>query len=365
MQTEDEAASAAGDVPEPPAPQGARTTEADAGDAGGGAAGEAMHANPLVQDFLLDPTSWPIWAAVALMRSVMEQAPSIERLFYRSKPTLGFSGSEIQDVGIAEGAIHLVLSAPGLAAPGSALPLPDVARIVADTYRPDGGAIAYWLDGMVDRLMQVVEAAEARTNAAFALATGADLQVVDSVLKLAGMSAPLRAKPGGVLQDSFSEEGEPVPGLARMFAGQATAAGLQSLVSGFTDLPAAVEEFIGVDMPVINPLRVGAVLGGQAVGRECTVGAAGVNVILDGTEDPDAVEWVRDPARGLSLANLCEAYVGARVPRVFLFVELAPQFIPQAELGGDTAFGRAPLLGSADEAMRVPIEPVTDGNWPF
>ena len=369
----------AGDgVPEPVAPEPvAPETPADAADPAGPtdsagaeedipaapaeaapAGGEERLAHPLVQQFLQDPTGWSIWTAVAILRWTMSDAPSLSRLVYRSRPSLSFSGSEIHDVGVTEEGFDLVLAAPGLAAPGSALPLPDIARVVADWHRDGGGGLAYWLDGLVDRLMQAVEHAESRTNAAFALATGGDLRVVDSVMRLAGLSAPLRAEPGGVLRDSLGDPGgTPVPALAKMFTGFATAAGLEALAEAFTELPVTVEEFISAPMAVAEPARLGERLGRLAIGRDSDVDTAGVNLVLDGADAPDAIEWARDPERARSLAALCKAYVGGPVPHISLYVDVAPEHIPGAALDGDTAFGRAPLLGHAEDTTRVPIEP--------
>lgn len=366
------------DAPGEPDPEGGASAAAVEGAAVEGAAveGAAVEgaaedhtppamSHPLVREFLTGASDWPIWSAVALLRWMMARMPSSPRLVYRSRPSLGFSGSEIHDVGVADDALHLVLSAPGLAAPGSALPLSDIARIVADAERPGGGALAYWLDGLVDRLMQAVEAAEARTNASFALATGRDLQVVDSVLNLAGLSAPLLAEPGGVLRDALGGGGGlPVPGLGRLFAGAASAAGLESLVSAFTGLDVEVEEFVPVPLQVAEPLSVGGVLGGLAIGREGEAAAAGVNVVLDGADSPEAIEWARDPERSRSLAYLCESYVGGPTPTVFLYVDAAPEYVPRAALRGRTALGRAPVLGRAAGPMRIPIEGGADGDLP-
>lgn len=319
-------------------------------------AGASQHA--LVQDFLTSPTQWSMWPAVALLRWMMANAGSVKRLVYRSRPSLSFSGSEICDVGIGDDRIDLVLSAPGLAAPGSALPLPDIARIVADTHRPDGGALAYWLDGLVDRLMQAVEESESRTSSAFALAMGAELHDVDSVLKIAGSSAPLRARPGGMLTGSDADgESTPVPGLARLFVGPATAVGLESLVGGFTELPAEVEEFVPVSLPVVAPVSIGGTLGGRAIGKEGSIAGGAVQLVLDGTSTPASVHWAQDPVRSRSLAALCEAYVGGPVPEVRLFVDVAGETTPGASLDGNSAFGRAPVLGRQEGRIRLPIDP--------
>ncbi|MXY52867.1 MAG: type VI secretion system baseplate subunit TssG [Gammaproteobacteria bacterium] len=315
---------------------------------------DAMPDHSLTRDFLLDPSGWPIWPAVAMLRRIMRRTPSANRLVYRSKPSLSFSTTEVVDVGVDDDSFSLVLASPGLAAPGSALPLSDVARIVNDMDRPGGGAISYWMDGLVDRLMQAVEVAESRTNAAFALATGGRLEVLDNVLEIAGHSAPLRTGADGVLREQ-SSAGAPVPGLARMFIGEATAAGLQSLVAGYTELDVVVEEFVPVDMSVARPQRIGAAMDRSPIGREGEV-AAGVNVILDGTAAAEAAQWVREPDRAAALSLLCASYVGAAAPRIFLFVDLAPEHIPPAALDGGTAFGRAALLGSADDVVRVPLE---------
>lgn len=339
----------AGSPDEDAAATGAGAEAADAGDESAVAA-----AHPLVQEFLRDPSGWGIWTAVAMLRWMMRSTPSARRLVYRSRPSLNFSASEILDVGVGDEGFNLLLAAPGLAAPGSALPLADVARIAADMDRAEGGALAYWLDGLADRLMHAVEVAEARTNTAFALATGGTTAVVDSVLMLAGYSAPLFAEPGGVLHGRTGT-GMPVPALARMFVGEATAAGLESLVSGFTGLDVDVEEFIPVEMSVASPQRVGSTMNRSAIGREGEVDAA-VNVILDGTKSEEAAAWVRDPARAEALESLCTAYVGGASPEVLLYVELSPENIPPAALDGATAFGRGPLLGVADEVTLVPIE---------
>ena len=306
--------------------------------------------HPLAQDLLFNPTSWRIWPAVAILRWILRGARRVGNLMYRSKPSLAFDGAEIQDVGLQEDYINLVLSAPGLAAPGSALPLADIAYIIRDM-QLNGGALASWLDGPGDRFMQAVEAAQARNNAAFALATGGRIEALQILADLAGRSAPLTARRGGVLS---SNEPSGALGLAALFIGPVSASGLAALVGAFTSLPVEVEEYTGAETVVLRPARLGGPIG-RILGRSCTMPAAGVAVVINGGSEQRSPDWAGNPYRRRSLALLCRAYIGDATPSARIFLDLEPDNIPPAMLGGGMALGGLAVLGPAEQRVRLPL----------
>ncbi len=312
-------------------------------------------AHPLAQDLLLHPHRWRLWSAVAILRWVLRGASSALRgLMYRSRPTLRFSGAEIEDVAFEEGRVDLILSAPGLVATGTSLPSSDVARIVRDSRPPGRGALAAWLDGPGDRFMQALEIAEARNNAAFALATGGRIEALRLVAELVGRSAPLEAVPGGVLSIPSAAEPDGAIGLAGLFVGPVSAAGLATLVSAFTGLPATVEEFSGARVTVLRPSRVGAHIG-RILGASCELPAAGVAVVIDGGEETRAQEWGWSAVRRRSLFLLCQSYIGGLSHSVRIYLELAATNAPPAILGGPAAFGGLAVLGPAAHPVRLPL----------
>lgn len=203
--------------------------------------------HPLVQDLMLNPTRWRIWPAVAVLRWLQRKTGREGGwLVYRSHPSLGFAGSEVADVAIEEGHLELTLNAPGLAAAGSPLPASDISRIIAD--KRNGGALSTWLDGPLDRFMQALEAAQAQTNAPFALMTGGRIEAHMLVADVVGRSATLTAGPEGALYDSRQREPEGAVGLAGLFFGPISASGLAGLFRAFTGLAVRVEEFAGADI---------------------------------------------------------------------------------------------------------------------
>ena len=309
--------------------------------------------HPLAQDILLNPSRWRIWPAVAVLRWMLRGATQRDRrIVYRSRPSLSFAGSEIDDVAIEGGQVNLVLTAPGLAAPGSPLPTSDIARIMEDRRR--GGALATWLDGPGDRFMHAVETAHARNNAAFALATGGRIEALYSVSRLVGLTAPLAAHADGRLADAYVDEPLGAVGLAGLFVGPVSASGLGELLRTFTNLPVEVDEFTGAETPVLRPARMGSPLG-RILGRTCRLPAAGIEVIVSGGSETDARGWAEDPVRRRSLHLLALVYIGSPSPAVRLFLTLAPDNVPPAALDGKATLGGMAVLGRAERPVRLPL----------
>jgi predicted component of type VI protein secretion system len=271
---------------------------------------------------------------------------------YRSTPSLKFSSSEINDIAIDLDGAELTLAAPGIAAPGSPLPTTDIARIVEDRRR--GGALATWLDGIGDRFMHALEAAQVRSNAAFALATGGQIEAVRVIANLAGRSAPLAARAGGKLFDTSREVPEGAVGLAGLFLGPISAAGLAQLFQAFTGLPTRVEEFSGAEVLILTPVRIGGPMR-RMLGSKCHLPAAGIEIIVDGGCRPEAQEWARNLMRRRALRLLATSFIGSPSPVASLFLELAPDNAPPAALDGGSALGGLAILGKAEQPVRFPL----------
>lgn len=309
--------------------------------------------HPLIQDLMLRPSRWHIWPAVAVIRWMLRHATkNIRRILYRSKPALAFPTAEIEDIGVEEGGVEITLAAPGIAAAGSPLPSSDIARVIDD--KRSGGALASWLDGPGDRLMHALEAAQTSSSAAFALARGEQVDAWRMMVNLAGRSAPLAAEVGGVLSDTWKQPPGGAVGLAALFVGGISAAGLVELLHAFTGLPADAAEFAGADVDVLTPLHIGGALG-AILGRTCPAPAAGIDVTLVGGSRPDALRWAADPARRQSLRRLVLTYVGTPLPRVRLFLLLDADNVPAATACADTALGGVAVLGPPSRPVRLPL----------
>ena len=311
--------------------------------------------HPLVQDIMFNPRRWRIWPTVAVLRWVLRQAPvALRRLVYRSLPSLKFATSEIEDVAIqtaGTGGIELTLGAPGLAADGSPLPSSDIARIIADRER--GGGLGLWLDMPGDRFMHLAEHSLARHSAAFSLATGGRIQAISSAADLVGRSAPLAARPGGELIDVWRRAPGGAVGLASLFMGVASASGLASAVSAFTNLAVAIEEFSGADVPVLRPSRVGGRFGSM-LGSRCHMPSAGVAIVVRGGAQASAQPWAQQARRRASLYRLAHAYIGSHVPTARVFLTLDANNAPPAKLGY-SALGGLAVLGTAGSSVRLPL----------
>lgn len=320
--------------------------------------GESELDHPLVRDILLEPSRWRIWPAVAVLRWLLRRASGATmRMVYRSRPALRFATAEVDDVAIVPHGVELTLTAPGVAAHGSPLPPSDIARIIADQRR--GGGLAGWLDSLCDRFMHVVETAQRRHNAGFAVATGAQVEGHTAVADLAGRSMPLGAHPGGVLAPANRGVGGEFAtlgglGLAALFFGTPSASGLAQTVSAFTGLPVHVEEFAGADVAVLRPARLGAPIGAM-LGRTCELPAAGIDVVVDGGRDPRAQAWARDARRRASLGYLVRTYIGSASPEARVFLLLDVGNAPPATLDAYTSLGGLAVLGEADETVRLPL----------
>ena len=310
--------------------------------------------HPLIQDLLLDPTRWRLWPAVALLRWMLRGAGSVRRLAYRAHPALSFSPSEVHDIALNPDRLSLTLAAPGLASPGSPLPTSDIERIIHDS-QVGAGAMSAFLDGLTDRLMHAVEAAEARSNSAFCLATGGREESTEVTLDLIGRSAPLNLSANGAMG-----AGDPAQstaggvGLGRMFIGTVSAVGLEALATALTGLPARAEEFVPVTLPSTDKARLGRRLGIGTLGATCEVATGGVDVIIDGSDDVGAEAWI-DSVRIRSLHTLARAYVGTPVPRVRFFLDMNAARMTPATLNDSATLGRSSLLGAGSGRIRVPL----------
>ena len=330
----------------PPDPESA-SAPADLGEPA-----EASH--PLAQDLLLNPSHWNLWPAVAVLRWMLRSSQSKRRgLIYRAKPSLGFPSNEIADVALNAETLDIILTAPGLASPGSALPTADVARIVADAQRPRGGAIAAWLDGPGDRFMQAAELAKSQYSAAFSLATGGTMDATVRVAELAGRTAPLKAEPKHRLADGVEADPDGAVALGGYFLGPPSAMGLAALATAFTGLPAEVQEFAGATVRVIQPARIGGPLM-RMLGERCELPTSGVELFLDGGSRENARDWANDRGRRRSLDRLCREYVGTPSITTRTYLTLAPENTEPAALGR-AAFGGMAVLGRPSAPVTLPL----------
>ena len=288
-----------------------------------------------------------LWSAVAAARRFGKKGSTVApRLVYRSRPSLRFRPAEIGEVAASGNRIELTLDAPGLASPGSALPGSDIERIARVP------ALAEWLDGPLDRFMHAVEGAHARSNEAFALASGAQSEALRWIAFLAGGSAPLAASPASGLTCSVLARGGAA--LGAWFVGSPSAAGLAGLLRAYTGLEARVAERTGAMLPNLEPARVGAPIGGLLGGR-IRVPDAGVDVILEGAGRPDATGWGADPVKRASLCTLLDAYVGGPLPKVRIGLRVDGETIPAASLDGNAHLGGICVLGRRRGRRVLPI----------
>ena len=337
--------------PEPqPAPE--RTAQIEAPPA---PTNEPVTSHPLVRDLLLSPESWLIWPAVAVMRWMTRAASSrVRRIRYASKPSLSFAPGEVDDVSIDTNGIRLVLHGPGFASAGSPLPTSDIARIIEDQTK--GGGIADWLDGPIDRLMQALEASHARSNVAFGLATGdKEIRTLRNVSEIVGQSAPLWGNADGELRDAWRRPASGAVGLSSFFLGNITAVGLEDLMRSYTRMPVRVEEFAGGEVKVLHPVMIGRPIGTALLGANCKLAAAGVNVVLEGGTDPDALKWACEGVRRRTLRRAAASYVGSDSPEIHVYLEMDASAVPPAALGGRTGLHAGAVLGQGTGVVRLPI----------
>ncbi len=309
----------------------------------------------LVQDLFVNPARWAIWPAIGILRWALRNTPGEpRRLIYRSLPSLAFKPNEIHSVELKDDSVDVTLTAPGIASPGSPLPLSDIARIVEDMRPPGRGALSAWLDGPADLFMQVLEATMMRYSAAFALTTGGEVNAVLNAANLVGHTAPLQALPEHRLTGHPGAAPEGAAALAALFVGAPSADGLATLIFAFTGLPARVEEFAGARVRTLRPARLGRPVM-RVLGRYSTLSTAGIEVIVNGGASESARRWAREPERCASVRLLCERYVGSDAISVRLFIELDAGNIDPATLG-ETILGGMAVLGPPYAAgARLPL----------
>ena len=302
---------------------------------------------PLPAELLRHPQTWKLWAAVAAARRIRNGAGgAAPRLVYRSRPSLRFVPAEVEEIAARGERIELTLGAPGPASPGSALPASDIERIARTP------PLADWLDGALDRFMQAVEDARVRSSEAFALARGGESEALRQVAFLAGRSAPLAASPASGLTCSVLARG--AAALGAWFIGVPTATGLEGLLRALTGLRASVRERTGATLPNLEPARIGAPIGGM-LGERVRVPEAGVDVLLDGEENPGALAWGADPAKRASLRVVLEAYVGGPMPEVRVGLRVDGAEIPAAALDAGACLGGVCMLGRCRGPKVLPI----------
>ena len=309
--------------------------------------------HPLAQDIVLNPTKWLIWPAIAVLRWLLRRAAKeARRIVYRSEPTLNFPASEIRDIAVDAEGIELILSAPGIAVAGSALPTSDIARIIADKRR--GGALADWLDGIGDRFMHVLETAQRRNNPAFSLSTGGRIEYIALASNLVGQSAPLTAYTGGQLSADRRAMPEGAVGLAALYMGPISAIRLEDLMRAVTELPVKVREFTGAEIPIVWPARAGGRMG-RMLGLQCDHPEAGIEIVIEGGSDQQAREWALQPVRRQSLKLLASSFLGSPCPVPTLFLLLNADNVPSAALDGHATLGGLAVLGQPNLPTFIPL----------
>ena len=179
------------------------------------------------------------------------------------------------------------------------------------------------------------------------------IEALATVAELAGRSAPLAARQGGLLSTTFDTEPEGAIGLGALFVGTISAVGLETLVVGFTELPARVEEFTGGRAEVASSARLGSPAG-RMLGAACELPAAGVSVFVQGGSVPTAPSLAQGAGRRRSLLSLCRAYVGTPCPEVSMYLELNADNAPPAKLGV-AALGGLAILGQAEAPVCLPL----------
>lgn len=312
--------------------------------------------HPLARDILLHPTRWNIWPAVAVLRWLLRStAGRARRLVYRSRPSLAFSPAEIEDVAFGEDGVDLVLYSPGLATPESPLPHADVERIIHD--RRKGGGLARFLDMPVDRLMHAVETSLVHTSSAFAYARGGRSAALRSTAALAGLTAPLAADPGGVLEDTRQREEGGAAALASLFLGPISPSGLAGCLRTVTGCETTIREFTGEEVRILHPVTIGRSFGGL-LGSRCRLPSAGVRAIIRG--DARSLVWARDLKRRESLYRLARAFVGSVSPLVRIYLRLAARDVPSAALDGQAQLGGLAVMKGAEGFVLVPL---ADPAW--
>ena len=306
--------------------------------------------DPLLDSLIPNPGEWQIWPLVAVVRRLADISSSRCPVVYRSRPSLSFSAGEVVDMGVGAMGVEITLSAPGLAAPGSALPVACIARVIDDLH--DGGVLAKWLDGPGDRFMQAVEHAQARNNMAFSLAVGGESTAMKIGSAIIGNCAPLSSDGQTESCDNWTGVPEGAIGLAAIFVGPITTSGLEQLFEAFTALPAHVVEFAGAEVATIRPARVGDTFG-AILGSKCHLPSAGIHIVIEGGTNAGALKWVREPARRRSLHRLAVSYIGSDSPQVRIYMELHPDNAPPAVLDGSAELGGLAILGTATATTRT------------
>lgn len=107
-------------------------------------------------------------------------------------------------------------------------------------------------------------------------------------------------------------------------------------------------------LPNPDPARVGASLGGMLASR-VRVPDAGVEVIFEGEDRPDASVRAADPVNRASLRTLVDAYVGGPLPKVRLGLRVDGGMIPPAALDGIACPGGICVLGRRGGRRTLPI----------
>ena len=309
--------------------------------------------HPLVRDLMLNPSRWRIWPAVAVLRWLQRLMQSnAPKIVFRSHPSLSFAGSEVRDIVFKEDQIDIVLNAPGLAAAGSPLPTSDIARIIADYY--ENGALSAWLDGPGDRFMHLLEEVQMRTDPAYALLTGGQMEAFALARDLVGRSVPLNAKRGAELHDSDTTQPEGAVALAGLFLGPVSAAGLRGIFGALTGLTVRTNEFTGAEIDIARPARIGEPMG-LMLGTSCHLPAAGVEIHIEGSNRPEAQAWAREATRRASLHLLATAYIGAPSPSARVYLWLDGGNVPAAALDNETALGGLAVLGGSNVPVALPL----------
>jgi type VI secretion system protein ImpH len=330
-------------------------------------AGYGWQKDRSLRDWLFDePFRFEFYQAVRLLEALQARAaegagqPQGDPVRFRSRVSFDFPASEIQSIEKADGPPQVTVNFLGLAGAMGPLPAPYSEMVLAATARKDRAATDF-LDIFNHRLVMLLyRTRQAHRPALTALAPDAGA-VARYLFSLIGLGLPQTRKSLGMPARSLLH----YSGLLLRKPG--TAAGLETLLADFFDVPVRVHQFIGLWRALDSAqwTTIGARGRNQALGRDAVLGtkvwdqSASVTIALGPLTLERFESFLSGGTGHAELSALARFYLGTEQDAEVHLILKANE-VPGSQIGksrlGYTSWLRSRAFAGSDQPVRVSLK---------
>jgi len=330
-------------------------------------AGYGWQKDRSLRDWLFDePFRFEFYQAVRLLEALQPPAPEAagepqgDPVRFRSRVSFDFPASEIQSIEETEGVPRLTVNFLGLAGAMGPLPAPYSEMILAATARKDNAA-ADFLDIFNHRLVMLLYRTRQAHRPPLTSRSPDEGAIARYLFSLIGLGLPQTRKSLGIPARSLLHY------IGLLIRKPGTAAGLETLLADFFDVPVRVHQFVGLWRPLDSTqwTAIGVRGRNHAIGRDAVLGtkvwdqSASVVIALGPLTLEQFGSFLSGGRGHAELSALTRFYLGTEQDAEAHLILKANE-VPASPIGksrlGYTSWLRSRAFAGSDQPVRVSLK---------